>query len=352
MRRGHRRPAQVLVAPARPGGVDVHAGRAEVDGAPADVREERAIVGVVGRRHGDHVRYVVRRGIRRRRVVVGPVVPCSGDEERVVLVGDVDRIGERLRVDVVRPRVVHDVGAVLRRVEDGADRVRIGPGALRVQELDRHDPHVPVDAGDADAVVAGRADRARDMRSVPVVVRRVVVVVRKVPPVPVVEEAVVVVVDTVVATTAAVLAGVDPDLRAQIGMRPVDAGVDHRDRHVRAARGDVPRLGRIDVGVGSAAGAVDRLARVVQSPRIAERRIVRQRVDRDHGVRLGVAHARVLAQRRDRGVDVARREVRERAVDLLPALLLVGPDALQDLLLLGGGDVALKSDEHVARHRL
>src|SRR5262249_5628634 len=198
------------------------------------------VVRVVGCGDRHDVRHVVRGRIGRRRVVVGGVVPRRRDEQGVVLVGDADCVRECLRVDVVRPGVVHHVRAVLGRIEDGADGVRIGPGALRVQELDRHDPHVPVHAGDADAVVAGRADRPGYVRPVPVVVGRVVVVVGEVPAVPVVDEAVVVVVDAVVPAAAAVLAGIDPDLRAEVWVRPVDAGVDHGDGHVRATGGYVP----------------------------------------------------------------------------------------------------------------
>ena len=57
---------------------------------------------------------------------------------------------------------------------------------------------VPVDARDADAVVAERADRAGDVRAVAVVVDRVVVVVDEVPAAEVVDVAVAVVVDAVV----------------------------------------------------------------------------------------------------------------------------------------------------------
>ena len=129
-----------------------------------------------------------------------------------MLVGERDRVGERLRVVAAGPRVVRHVGALLRGVQHGADRVRIRPGALGVEELDGHDPHVPVHAADSDAVVPGRADRAGDVRPVAVVVHRVVVIVHEVPAAPVVDVAVVVVVDPVRPAAAAVLARVDPDL--------------------------------------------------------------------------------------------------------------------------------------------
>src|SRR5262249_17373153 len=98
--------------------------------------------------------------------------------------------------------------------------------------------------------------------------------------------------------------------------------------------------------------AVDRLAGVVQPPRVAERRVVRQRVDRDDVVRLRVPDPWILLQLGDRGVDVAGREVGKGAVDLLPARLLDGVDTLEDLLLFRSRDVGRESAQQVAGRRL
>ena len=99
----------------------------------------------------------------------------------------------------------------------------VEPAAVGVQELEGHDLDVPVDAGDADAVVAHGADGAGDVRAVAVVVHRVAVVVDEVVAVDVVDVAVAVVVDAV----AGDLARVGPDVGGQVGVGVVDAGVDH-----------------------------------------------------------------------------------------------------------------------------
>ena len=152
-------------------------------------------------------------------VVVRAVVPRRGDEERVASVRELDRFQQALREVARRPRVVEHVGAVRGRVEDGADGVRGRPGPVAAEELQAHQADVPVHADDADAVVADRADRAGDVRPVPLVVCRVVVAVDEVPAAPVVDVAVAVVVDVIRATAAAVLSGVDPRVRGEIGMR-------------------------------------------------------------------------------------------------------------------------------------
>ena len=66
----------------------------------------------------------------------------------------------------------------------------------------------------------------------------------------------------------------------------VDAGVDHGDDDVAAARRDVPGLGGVDVGVGAAAG----LAGVVHAPQLGEARVVGDRRVIDDPVGLRVEH--------------------------------------------------------------
>jgi hypothetical protein len=127
-------------------------------------------------------------------------------------------------------------------VGDRVAHPRRHPGhvARRVgaEDLDRHDARPPGQAGDAHAVVAARRDDARDVRAVAVVVGGIAVAVDEVGPVDVVDDAVGVVVDAV----AGHLAGVGPQVRREVAMREVDAGVDHR--HGDVAAGDLrPRAG-------------------------------------------------------------------------------------------------------------
>ena len=214
---------------------------------------------------------VVARGVKRLGVRVREVVARGRDEELAARVRQFDRIPERLREVTAAPGVVHDRDALRACVEDRADGVLGRPGSTRVEELERHDRAVPGDAGHADAVVAGRGDRPRDVRSVAVVVRRVVVVVHEVPAAPVVDVAVAVVVEAVRPAARAVLALVDPDVLGEIGVRHVDTGVDDRDGDVGASGGDGPRLLRVDVRIGRAGRVVHRLASCCRGPSPAGR---------------------------------------------------------------------------------
>ncbi len=86
---------------------------------------------------------------------------------RVALALELGRLVERVVVDV-EAHVDH-VQAQVAGVADALDRVADIAVAVRVADLDRHERHVGRDTGHADAVLA-RADRARDVRAVELVV--------------------------------------------------------------------------------------------------------------------------------------------------------------------------------------
>ena len=213
-------------------------------------------------------------------------------------VGIRDRILEGLRELLPAPGVVRGDRAHPGRVQDRADRIVCGSLPVRADELQRHDLDVPVHAGDADSVRAGRPDRPGDVRPVAVVVERIVVVVHEVPAMHVVDVAVPVVVDAVACTPRARLARVRPDVRREIGVVPVHSRVDHRNDNRRASGRRRPGLGSVDVHVRGSRGGLHRLTGVVQAPELAEERIVRKRVDAVDGVRLGETYARVPAKLR------------------------------------------------------
>src|SRR5262245_65547448 len=137
----------------------------------------------------------------------------------------------------------------------------------------------------ADGVMADGGDRARYVCAVAVLILRVVIVGEKVPAVHVVDKAVAVVVDAV----AGDLAGIRVDVGGQIRVSEVNAAVQNADYYRAAAGGDVPRLGRIDVGIGHADLPEDGLAGVVQAVQLAEARIVHEgRFRAEHEVGLHV----------------------------------------------------------------
>ena len=153
------------------------------------------------------------------------------------------------------------------------------------------------DADHAGAVVAGRGDRAGDVRAVAVAVLREVVLGDEVPALVVVDEAVAVVVDAVGLAPVALLAGVAGELALQVLVGGVDAGVDDRDGDARADAA-LPGLGRVDVA--SSAG-------VVEAPERGPVGVV-GRVARDRAV-----EARRRRRRRRRAARRAPRRRRRRA---------------------------------------
>src|SRR5688572_27490071 len=179
--------------------------------------------------------------------------------------------------------VVRDLHVLGREVLHGRDGVG-GEPATGAQELEHHDLALPVHAGDADAVVADRADGAGRVRAVAAHVVDVGVVVVEVPAVDVVGKAVAVVVQAV----AGDLAGVNPDVGREVRVAHLRAGVDHGDDEVGVAGADVPRLRAADVRAGGADHAVDGLAGVQDAPLEIEEGIVGDDRGMHDVVRLGV----------------------------------------------------------------
>jgi hypothetical protein len=115
-------------------------------------------------------------------------------------------------------------------------------------------------------------------RAVSVGVGRIAGVAEEVVAVHVVDEAVAVVIEAV----ARDLTGVGPEVRGQVGVGELDAGVDDADHHAGAARRHVP---------------CRRGADLRQSPLRGVRRVVRDRVEGEHPVRLCVLDRRIVLQR-------------------------------------------------------
>ena len=130
--------------------------------------------------------------------------------------------------------------------------------------------------------------------------RRVRVVRTEVPPVDVVDVPVAVVVDV---GESGLLDGVDPHRVHEVRMVDVHSGVEDRDDDVVTGRGRVPRLRRVDVGVGDAVEVVlphvPRLGHrvglpdVVRPPLLAEVLVVRDHRGHGHSVGFGGEHPRV-----------------------------------------------------------
>ncbi len=245
------------------GGENVHTGRSQVHPGLAVVRKAGILVVVIRGRHGDDVLQIVSCRITG---AAGVSVARRTDVER--LVGACHGLLQRLRGTAAAPTVVGDQNVLLLFVLEGVDVVealdgpRRGAGAERAQKLAADDAHVPVDAGDADAVVAHRADGAGHVGAMAEVIHGIAGVVDDVDAVEVIHVAVVVIVFAVglaFAVALRALLGIHPDVLGQVLMVVVDARVDHGHDHVFRACVGVPGLQGVDVRVGRAAG----LSRVV-----------------------------------------------------------------------------------------
>ena len=275
---------------------DVRAGGGDVHRAPSVAGGDVEVARGVRVRHGDDVGQVEVGGPRRFPVVVGVhpagravrVIARGRDEQDAALAVGVNRVQEALRELLEGPAVVgrHDVHAAVlhpSHVVQAGDPGGDGPDAVGVEHLARHEPDIPAHPGDPDAVVADRPDDPRHVRAVVVVVDRVRVAVDRSNPEAIVDEPVAVVVEAVGVAVGLVAEHV----RRQVLVRVVDAGVDDRHHHGRAARREIPGLRGIDVDVL-------REDRRVQPPLVAgeEMRIVRHGLQRHDVIRLGVEHFR------------------------------------------------------------
>ncbi len=147
------------------------------------------------------------------------------------------RVVESLIVSAASPGVVADLDALFDRVVDDLYSVE-GGTTIRAGKFERHYPGVPVDAGNAQGVVALSGDGPRDVRPVLVAVTGVIdarVIVDKIPAVHVINVGII-----VVYTVAGDFSGVLPNVVSEIRGVYVEAGVYYGDNRSRRAGGDVP----------------------------------------------------------------------------------------------------------------
>ncbi len=259
----------------------------------------QAVVMIRGRHRDDIVEHAAVGG-RIDGVVVEILSHVAGgaDDQVVRGHGALDHLVEHARLGRPAPTVVADVRAVDNGVLEALGQIGAGGEATPVVDKPHgHDPHAPVDAADAQAVVADGADRAGHVRAVSVHIGHVVVPVGHIPAVDVVNVAVAVVVNPVGGLVAALfvdasLAWVDPDVGLEILVIDHHAGIaDGHDDGVSARRA-VPGAFGTDVGTLGAAG----LAHVAQPPQLIQEGIRGERIAREAHARLHVCHGFRLRQ--------------------------------------------------------
>src|SRR5205814_340858 len=154
----------------------------------------------VGGGDGDDIRQIIAGGVEGILIVVltdaeEVAVAGRGHVDVTGVAGVADRIVQGLREGITAVAIIGDLGAMGDRIVQGEDDVDGGAAVSGIYDLQGHDLDVPVDAGDADAVVTDGADGAGHVRAVVVVVHRIAVVIGEVIPVNVVDVAVAVVID-------------------------------------------------------------------------------------------------------------------------------------------------------------
>ena len=232
-------------------------------------------------------------------------VAGRGHEQHLLIVGFLYLIQHRLREPAAAPAVRQDsnVGAAgarknrlhLNREIDRVDRIRNRASAARRQKLQAHHGGHPVHACDADGVVADRADRAGYVRAVIVVVHRIAAPRDGVEPMG--------------AGGACDRDAPDddgewrrrrPDVRRQVGMGVVNAGINDGDDVRWRPERDVPRFGRANVGARrSCRAAVHNLADILQSPQVRKQWVIRLCKCGDDVIWLGIDDIGSPCQRRD-----------------------------------------------------
>ena len=348
---GHRRAGAQAVVVAGVGTQDVHAGGGDGDGSLAEVGESgQLVVAIGGRDRDDVVQFEVGR-VGRLEVGVAATVACGRDEQVSLALSYLDGVEQRGRVAAVVPTIVRYLDVVGQRQVEAVDELRHRAAAAVVEELDRDQLGVPVDAGDADAVVAYRPDRAGHMGAVAVAVQRVIVVGVAVPTDEIVDvaatvlrdavgppphssvvalgvldqgcqqvapidvalvvvvgdladtliprviqithgdEAVVVIVHEVLQPGGGNLLLIDPNVQVEILVGIVDSGVEHGDGNLFDTVDDIPRGRGADIRPRRAAV----LPGVLQVILLAELRVVRDRRRAQVQVGLGVIDVAVLA---------------------------------------------------------
>ena len=182
------------------------------------------IVVMIGCRDRKHLRVggrvVVRIGRATALGAALSAVAGGRDHERIATGGVVDGIAEVCAGVDPSQAQVNDLGIVVGGASNGQSDVAVGADALRIERLQRQNPHVGGQPSHAYSVVGRSPDDAGHVRAVAIVVAWV-----KIP------------VDVVISRR---------QTPGELGMRAVDAGVDHRHHEGIGAEGEIPRLGRTD----------------------------------------------------------------------------------------------------------
>lgn len=256
---GHARRRSHIMRIARPVREHLHRRCGDVGAVPPEIRVRRFLIERIRSAHTDHdiLSPVDAHRIRRGIVDVDPVfrVPIVPrrryhDDPRICRIPD--RLVQNVVVHVTDETQIDDARAVAHGVPDRLDDVGDIAASIGIKHDERHQPHIPIDARDADAVIPPRADQRSDDRPMiprvfhldPLAHRTDIRRIRnEVPSMHVIRQSVPIIVDAVFRD----LLPVCPNVVLQIRMGNIDAAVDHGDDHPLRSRGDRPSFRGVDL---------------------------------------------------------------------------------------------------------
>ena len=254
--------------------------------------------------HGQNICARIRGRILRNIIVVAGGVARRRHKQLTRRCGGIDHVFHRLRKSPAAPRVVRESRTLVDRVLERTDGIGDISAAPVIQKLERHQAHLPIHAGHADAVVARPADRPRDMRAVFIVVHRITarrqaITINPTRAVHVIDNTVAVIVNLITWD----FARIDPHVRGEILVGIVNAGVDHRDNDIRAPGA----IGRPDIGHGNIhTRNASVLTVVAKAPQLRKTGIIRNRRLAHPVVGFYVTDFRTRAQRAYRDIRIRK----------------------------------------------
>ncbi len=96
-----------------------------------------------------------------------------------------------------------------------------------------------------------------------IIIIGVIIVIKKIPAVNIVDIAIIIIIHT---TDAMFFSSIPPDVISQVGMRIINAAVNHRDHQIGVSRCNIPRFGKVHIGVCDTVYSIDILTGIMKTP--------------------------------------------------------------------------------------
>ena len=175
MGRSHRRATVIGITIPADRRQDIHAWRSQMDLGRTVVREGCQVVVLIRRRDTNLIHGSVTTRVRGLASHIGGIIAGCDDEQNPVVTGFGDFVEQGLGISTSAPGIIQHTNIDARllgsdREIDRGDGVRYSPRPGGIQKFQAHDLGRPVDARYADRVVPDRANRARDVSPMVVII--------------------------------------------------------------------------------------------------------------------------------------------------------------------------------------